>query len=189
MTTDYISVSLSDIELRIHIFGFSPMGECVLVLIYNKAKSIVIRSILFDCFENSKSKQLTLCLDDYKLDKRKLDFVIWTHPDTDHSVGLKDIIERYTSKETIFILPDGMSIWWFLKRIFHNRSLNVSSMKEIIKPWIMLKRLSKKGYSVERVNVSNNRSLTTYCNFDLIELDTQIHCNLEIVTPLRFRCL
>ena len=37
-----------------------------------------------------------------------MDFICWTHPDFDHSKGLKNVIDEYTSQKTMIWIPEGI---------------------------------------------------------------------------------
>ncbi|MFR9525794.1 MAG: hypothetical protein SNI91_06510 [Rikenellaceae bacterium] len=85
------------------------MGESILVIVYEKEIKNVQKSILIDCYEQNNMNRLQPILDSYNINKDKgLDYVIWTHPDQDHSGGFDLIISNYTSKKTNYLLPGSL---------------------------------------------------------------------------------
>ena len=136
--------SIANIELHIIVIGHYPQGECILVVIYDTSKRIVLHSILIDCFCYEKKKILETTLDSYNLSNTMpLNFIIWTHPDTDHSVGLSNIISRYTDSETCIFVPDGLTWWYYIKH-----------PKVVRDAW---KIFIEKKCEVEHVNASKHR--------------------------------
>ena len=52
-----------------------------------------------DCFYLSEVDKIKEILD--KNNVEKLDFICWTHPDFDHSKGLRNVIDEYMSQKTM----------------------------------------------------------------------------------------
>ena len=49
MTEERITIDSNlDIQLRIHVFGYYPQGECVLLIIFDTSKNHVIKSVVID---------------------------------------------------------------------------------------------------------------------------------------------
>ena len=110
MTTPYISVdSNKNLQLHIYVLGHYPMGESILIFVYERIKKKVHKSILIDYYEKNNINRFKAVFHKYNIDKQKLDIIIWTHPDLDHSAGLKNIIQKYTKESTYFILPDSLT--------------------------------------------------------------------------------
>lgn len=52
MTTPYISVdSNKNLQLHIYVLGHYPMGESILIIVYERIKKKVHKSILIDYYE------------------------------------------------------------------------------------------------------------------------------------------
>lgn len=173
--TEYIGMtSLQNLQLHVHVIGYYPQGECILVILYDKAKRVVVKSILIDCFvSKNQEDQLRKKLDEYGISaKTPLDMIIWTHPDKDHSEGLGEIVARYTNKKTFMVLPDG----FFLK------TLKRAGLKLTIQ---LLLSLFRNGFSMERVNTSTHRKNSEEymsLQFDDGVMDS-IEYSVEILTP------
>lgn len=172
---EYISVSdITKLQLHIYILGYFPMGESVLCVIWDEKDHIVHKSLLIDCFEHDHINQMTDVLNNYNINDRKLDFVIWTHPDLDHSVGFSNIVDRYCSRNTICLMPDGI-----------NRNLFSHPYKEVFRSWFSFTRAKILKHNIERVNSSNKRKYpTTYSGINFSDgYNDDLEFDLEILTP------
>lgn len=173
---DYSLVKdISKLQLHIYVLGYYPMGESILAVVWDDVENIVRKSILIDCFEHNGFNQLDPVFKQYKIDKNKLDYIIWTHPDYDHSVGFSSIISKYSSKKTVFLLPDG-----FYKFILRPASLKIfNSLKTVFKAYLSFKN------NIELVNTSNKRKNPII--YGSTEYTDGYHDNLEfeieILTP------
>ena len=149
MKIDYVDVkNITELELHIYVLGCYPIGESILSVVWDKAEKRVLKSILFDCYEQDGINQMLPVLDKYGLKTRKLDFVIWTHPDEDHSVGFEQILKEYTSNKTIALLPEGVT-----KKIFDLSLFGIKRLFKVLRKDNLFKKLV-----VERVSCSKNRT-------------------------------
>lgn len=175
MTEERITIDSNlDIQLRIHVFGYYPQGECVLLIIFDTSKNHVIKSVVIDCFIEENREQLINVLQMYKVsNKNPLDLIVWTHPDDDHSRGMEILISKYANKQTILVTPDGMSLWTILR---------ARTLRTYLKT---LFYVGKNRLSVERVNNSNHRKypeeyLPLYISDGVLD---DLHFSIEILTP------
>ena len=76
-----------------YIIGYKNEGESVLFFV--RADGGISFSGLIDCFRLRDIDKINDILKENGV--KKLDFICWTHPDLDHSKGLKDIIQNYAS--------------------------------------------------------------------------------------------
>lgn len=87
-----------------YIIGYKNEGESVLFFI--RADGAISFSGLVDCFRLDDVDKVKDILEDNEI--FTLDFICWTHPDLDHSKGLKDIIDNYVSEKTDIWIPEGI---------------------------------------------------------------------------------
>ena len=74
---DYSLVKdISKLQLHIYVLGYYPMGESILAVVWDNAEGLVCKSVLIDCFEHNGFNQLDSILEQYKIDKNKLDYII-----------------------------------------------------------------------------------------------------------------
>lgn len=166
---------ITKIQLHIYVLGYYPMGESVLVIVWDAAKSQTLKSVMFDCYEQNGVNQMETLLTNYQIDQRKLDFVIWTHPDKDHSVGLKNIIRKYTDKNTLVMLPDGAT-----RRLFDFSYLgSFGNWFKIFKEGVLNK------LAIVRVSTNKYTENPVVYGSTVFEdgINDALHFRIEILTP------
>lgn len=98
---------VEDLFIEIYLIGYNNAGESILFLIKSKTPDEkIIFSGVVDCYEENGKNETIQLLD--KLRVEKLDFLCWTHPDDDHSIGMDKLFDNYTNKETRIILPQSL---------------------------------------------------------------------------------
>jgi hypothetical protein len=85
--------------IKVYHIGYSSQGESCVFILYTGDKRVVY-SLVIDCYEEDQCNITDEILKKWKLENG-LDMLIWTHAHDDHSIGIKKIIEKYCSKETI----------------------------------------------------------------------------------------
>ena len=90
--------------IETYLIGYKLEGEAVLFFV--RTDGAISFSGIVDCFCTVENDKVTEILKKNKVDK--LDFICWTHPDFDHSKGLKDIIDMYASEKTSIWIPEGI---------------------------------------------------------------------------------
>lgn len=169
----------TNLELHIYVLGYYPMGESQLIVIWDSLSQKAIRSILIDCFEINKKNEIHNILDKYCINKRKLDFIIWTHPDLDHSVGFSSIVSKYASQKTCSLIPNGMTNSMFWK-----------APLAVKKSWISIKHIyNRRKYNVVPVNASNEKMYPdVYCPLKFEDgISDPLEFGIEILTPFAER--
>ena len=110
-TKEIATINNSALRLSIYVFGYHPQGESILIILWDEieGKDAFIRhSILIDYFGDTKHKRVDAELNKLGLNTKKIDFVIWSHPDTDHCKDLSSLLTNYTNSSSKIILPDGL---------------------------------------------------------------------------------
>lgn len=165
------------IQLHIHVLGYYPQGESILTVAWDEKNNEVLHSMLIDFFEINDDNKVISILNQYHINESKLDHIVWTHPDKDHSVGLSRIIKNYTSDKTIYLIPDGFTRYY---KAFFNTSVLLSWLSMISNKW--RKRLA----NIERVNYSPRRltpMIYAPCSFEDGYHD-KVEYEVEILTPI-----
>lgn len=165
----------SKLELHVYVLGYYPMGESILILIWDDESKKAIRTILIDCYENASRNVMIKILKNYQVDNYKIDYIIWTHPDYDHSVGFSIIMESFASSNTKCFLPEGFSKMRVLRK-----------NKEVIKSWYGISRIfSRKKYHIEHVSNSTERAYPTSYAFTTFRdgYSDDINFSIEILSP------
>ena len=166
--------SLQNLQLHVHVIGYYPLGECILIVLYDKADNVVVKSILVDCYVGNIGKdQLSKKLNEYGISSdNPLDMIIWTHPDQDHSKGIGIIAQQFTGKNTYMVLPDGFSF-------------KMPWKAGIISSIQLLLARGRTGFTMERVNTSTHRkNPDEYMSLQFDDgVMKPIECSIEILTP------
>ena len=92
-------IELDTVFVDIHCIGKNPIGEGIIINVNCKDKSIY--SGIIDEGFNKK------IFEENKIEK--LNFICWSHPHDDHTNGIKEVIGKYTDKNTMIIVPCGIS--------------------------------------------------------------------------------
>ena len=90
--------------LETYIIGYKHQGEAIVFFV--KADGKVQFAGAVDSY-NDRGKNITEeILTENNI--KSLDFICWTHPDLDHSKGMKEIIDKYASSNTNIWIPEGV---------------------------------------------------------------------------------
>lgn len=96
----------SNLIFRVYVIGYSVRGESILILFADKGEEDrIIYSIVIDSFKYKGEHKTLDIMNEYNLKEKKLDMLIWSHPDYDHTYGLNEIINNYCSENTQVVLP------------------------------------------------------------------------------------
>lgn len=92
------------LTIETKIIGYRNQGECILIFI--RVDGVIAFSALTDCYMTASVDKISDILDEYHVSK--LNFLCWTHPDFDHSRGMKKIIQKYVDENTQIWIPEGI---------------------------------------------------------------------------------
>lgn len=90
--------------VQTNIIGYKSQGESVVIFI--KADGIIRFAGLIDCYRLQETDFVGDLLEENGL--KSLDYICWTHPDLDHSKGMKEIIQKYADENTNIWIPEGV---------------------------------------------------------------------------------
>ena len=85
------------VHISIYHIGYSSEGESSLFILHTLDKK-VLYSVVIDCYEEN-CNETDRILEQWNL-KGKVNLIIWSHPHEDHSLGMIDIIEKYSNDTT-----------------------------------------------------------------------------------------
>lgn len=98
---------VQDLFIEIYLIGYNSAGESIVFLIKSKSpEEKIIFSGVIDCYEEKGVNKTIELLNSFNIDK--INFLCWTHPDEDHSVGVDKIIDNYTDKDTRIVIPQSL---------------------------------------------------------------------------------
>ena len=86
------------LELEVNVIGYHNQGESIVFFI--KADGHAVYTGLVDCYRTKELNIVKRVLE--KEQTERLDFVCWTHPHDDHTIGLDEIWDEFCTEETHF---------------------------------------------------------------------------------------
>lgn len=149
--------------LKVYVFGYPIRGESVLVLFIDKGyNNKVLYSMVIDCFKYKGANKTVDIMSAYGLKEQKIDMLIWSHPDYDHTFGIDTILNQFCSKDTIVVLPYDLN-----GEAWNKVSYNQDDKKIVHK---ILKLTKRKQLSHETIAVPDK----SYVPFPLLVFDDLI---------------
>ncbi len=151
--------SISDINIDIYLIGYKEQGESIVFILYaNKPNYKVLYSIVIDCYEENINATKEI-LDEILTDK--VDMLIWTHPHDDHTKGMLELLNNYSSRNTQIILAN----------ILGNKGIKLSKeCKKVERKIATLNKRLKYRYDInEMVHFDNSLKIIEFLNADTIE--------------------
>lgn len=124
----------TNLFIKTYLIGYEKEGESCIFLLYSTRPSYKIHySIVIDSYKDGK-KNKTIDILKKKLNRQKLDMLVWTHPHRDHYAGLTDIIKKYCDKYTKILTPaigndlsrydtDVREVMSYINSLVHNRKI------------------------------------------------------------------
>lgn len=89
--------------LDVYLIGYNGIGESIIFIV--KADDKVSYTGVIDCYEYNG---LNKTIDILRAEKIKfINFLCWTHPDEDHSLGIDKIL-KYANKNSLIFLPEDI---------------------------------------------------------------------------------
>ena len=90
------------LELEVNIIGYHNQGESIVFFV--RTDGYIAYAGLVDCYKTKDINVVKMLLEKEQI--KKLDFVCWTHPHDDHTVGMDEIWDEYCTDETCFYCTD-----------------------------------------------------------------------------------
>lgn len=149
-TKVYELTSLSNLRLHIHVVGYPNMGESILLFFCDGDKTDVIYSIVIDSFSYKTINKTFDLLDDYGINKQKLNLLCWSHPDKDHTFRMNDLLTNYCDDNTKVLYPHGIVSASY--NILNNNQVD-DVVFSLIKRLNNSKKLTKKPVGVDSGNI------------------------------------
>ena len=179
----------TSLQLRIHVLGYYPRGESILVVLYDTMRKCVLQSILIDCYEVNNINRFEKLLNEYNLHKNKLTYFIWTHPDEDHSVGIPDLIKKYVDKRSLIFVPCGLSRDCMnLKRLSLKSILtHLSSFTPVLKSFVAVMKCSRMRPSIVDMATASSNSILPDMYGEIYKDGYEKTCDflIEFLTPIK----
>jgi beta-lactamase superfamily II metal-dependent hydrolase len=96
----------SNLLVKVYVIGYSERGESILILFMDKGDgNRVLYSLAIDSFKYKGIHKTTELMDQHGIKDKKLDMLVWSHPDYDHTYGIQEILNGYCNENTRVVLP------------------------------------------------------------------------------------
>lgn len=86
------------LKFEINIIGYAQKGESIVFFLMADSKPAYAG--LVDCYEDDTGNEAIKLL--LAAGRSHFDFVCWTHPHDDHTIGLDTLLKDYCDKDTVF---------------------------------------------------------------------------------------
>lgn len=93
------------LEFEINLIGYKHKGESIIFFLRTDGK--IVYSGIVDCYEDEAKNEAIELLK--KENISYVNFICWTHPHDDHSVGLEKILSDYCNEQTSCWIPPFVS--------------------------------------------------------------------------------
>lgn len=130
-----------DAVVNVYIVGYKNIGESIVIEILDSLLENPICGII-DCYRSNSLNWAFKFLKDKNINE--IQFLLWSHPDEDHSKGLNDILNIYKDKIKTLYISEGLSLDEINKSISlmsNTDNENINYMKEI---FVLINEISKK---------------------------------------------
>lgn len=92
----------NSLKLELNVIGYHDQGESIVFFI--KTDGVAAYTGLVDCYKTEDHNAVKMVLEKEQI--KKIDFVCWTHPHDDHTLGLEEMWQQYCTKDTCFCCTD-----------------------------------------------------------------------------------
>lgn len=97
--------SFDNLTISLFVIGYKNIGESIIVLLRDSTDlgEKIIMSMVVDCYETVDLNVVREVLKKHSVSK--LDFVCWTHPHCDHSMGIDRLINDFFHNDIVIFTP------------------------------------------------------------------------------------
>lgn len=107
---------LNSLKISVYLIGYERLGESIVFVLENDFG--IFYSGVVDSFKREDNNKTIEILD--RLGVNTLDLLVWTHPHEDHTLGMCELIDRYTTEDTRIVYPSNV----------YNVNQNIESIRE-----------------------------------------------------------
>lgn len=127
------------LSIKVYLVGYENIGESIVFFVCEDNR--IVYSGVVDSYEKEYNKTVEILKEN---NVEKLDFICWTHPDEDHSLGIDILLKEFTSADTKVIIPESISgdEYAYNKRISETFSIIEQNLKSKKKDTFAVKSAS-----------------------------------------------
>lgn len=101
-----ITYTDNNLIFELYLVGLKGLEESIIFFV--KSNNCCLYSGMVDCYFTKQKSIIKELLEENNI--KELNFLCWTHPHDDHSMGISDILDNFCSKNTSIWIPDVNSI-------------------------------------------------------------------------------
>ncbi len=161
----------NSLEIELFVIGFKYEGESIVFLV--KCDGGVCFSGLIDCYETEQHLIENILKNN---NVESLNFICWTHPDMDHSKGIRYIVNKFSKEITNLWIPENVE---FIDR---NCGKKIKNFFTYIRQNICKKNTKFKVYTV-----SDYKNLMAYNPIEFNYRGCIYNLNIHSLAPSSYR--
>lgn len=168
----YIS-SVEDLTIHVFTIGYPAEGETILFILCDKGKPVF--TSLTDCYKTADYNHIENVMESFG--NPDIDVFFWTHPDTDHSAGIKEVLDKFdVNKKAHVFLPSSFD---------SDDAYNVTDDVKGTLKYLFDKYNSNRRYKIHQACVYQGECRSLFY-FDIIELKNRstIRCDFKCMAPI-----
>lgn len=141
MSDIFLKNTANSFIINVYTIGYDSKGESIYISIESNDKEFFY-DILIDCYKTNKNRTMEL-LSKLKNEDR-IDCICLTHYHDDHFTGLNEILDKYSKKNTLVLVPDvdceeslseeAVNIRNRVAEIVKNGRINYGTVQKISEP-------------------------------------------------------
>lgn len=165
--------SLEDLEAHVFTIGYPSEGETILFILCNKGKPVF--TSLTDCYMTDDCNHIENLMSGLGINN--IDAFFWTHPDKDHSLGIRDVLDKFDAgKNAHIFLPSTLD---------SDDAYNIAEDIKKSLRYLLDNYNSRKKYRIHQACVSEGECRSLFY-FDIIELKNRscIRCDFKCLAPI-----
>lgn len=114
------------LSIKIYLIGYENIGESIVFFVC--VDNRIVYSGVVDSYEDDYNKTIEIL---EKNNIEYLNFICWTHPDEDHSLGIDTLLRDFANSNTKVIIPENISgdEYSYNKRIANTFSVIEENLK------------------------------------------------------------
>ena len=171
-------ISISDrrnLLIKVYVIGYSNRGESICILFLDAGyDNKVLYSIVIDSFKYKGLNETVEILNQCGIDKEKLNMLVWSHPDYDHTYGINEIINKFCNENTMVILPYDLNgeVW---NNVKYNRE-DKNIVQNILK-------LTRRKYKSHETTCVPEKMFVPFKNLVFNDLIGDLSATIQAVSP------
>lgn len=162
-----------DLTAHVYTIGYPVEGEAILFVLCNKGNPIF--TSLTDCYVSDGYNHVEKVIS--SLGNHGIDAFFWTHPDSDHSIGIRDVLDKF---------DEGKMAHIFLPASFDSKdAYDVSDDAKKSLVYLYENYNSGRRYRMHHACVTEGECRSLFY-FDIMELKSRgvIRCDFKCMAPV-----